>query len=31
MDELTAEFRQYVEAESGQPRMAPAPDKQTAG
>ncbi len=31
MDELAAEFRQYVEAESGQPRLAPAPDKQTAG
>jgi hypothetical protein len=31
MDELVAEFRQYVEAEDGQPRMAPTPGKQTTG
>jgi hypothetical protein len=31
MDELVVEFRQYVEAESGQPRMAPAPREQTTG
>jgi hypothetical protein len=31
MDELVTEFRQYVEAESGQPAEAPAPREQTTG
>jgi hypothetical protein len=31
MDELVAEFRQYVEAESGEPGMARAPREQTTG
>ena len=31
MDELAAEFRQYVEAESGQQRMSSAPREQTTG
>src|ERR1700733_10645318 len=31
MDELVTEFRQYVEAESGQPAKTPAPREQTTG
>jgi hypothetical protein len=31
VDELVAEFRQYVEAEGGQSRVASAPRKQTTG